>query len=131
MKKRFTDEQVIAILRESEAGATPIKALCKKHNISEQTFFRWRNRFGGMDVPDAKRLRRLPGLTRLIGRTGAQPVIDGRGHQPLIGSAACASAPAVKASAALPALRGWVRARKSRPRRSSAPPSVRSAKSAA
>lgn len=40
MKKRFTDEQVIAILRESEAGATPIKALCKKHNISEQTFFR-------------------------------------------------------------------------------------------
>ncbi len=59
MKKRFTDEQVIAIFREAEAGTAPIKALCKKHNISEQTFFRWRNRFGGMDVPDARRLKDL------------------------------------------------------------------------
>ncbi len=52
MKKRFTDEQVIAILREAEAGAVPINALCKRHNISEQTSFCWRNRFGGMDVPE-------------------------------------------------------------------------------
>ena len=79
MKKRFTDEQVIAILRESEAGATPIKALCKKHNISEQTFFRWRNRFGGMDVPDARRLKDLESENARLKRLVAEQmlVIDG------------------------------------------------------
>ena len=59
MKKRFTDEQIISILREAEAGATSIKALCKKHNITDQTFFRWRNKFGGLDVPDARRRKDL------------------------------------------------------------------------
>ena len=49
MKKRFTDEQIISILREAETGAVSIKALCKKHNITEQTFFRWRNKFGDLD----------------------------------------------------------------------------------
>lgn len=79
MKKRFTDEQVIAILREAEAGAVPIKALCKKHNISEQTFFRWRNRFGGMDVPDARRLKDLESENARLKRLVAEQmlVIDG------------------------------------------------------
>ncbi|UXZ38350.1 transposase [Cupriavidus gilardii] len=44
MKKRFTDEQIIGILREAEIGAMSIKALCKKHNVTEQTFFRWLTR---------------------------------------------------------------------------------------
>ena len=79
MKKRFTDEQVIAILREAEAGAAPIKALCKKHNISEQTFFRWRNRFGGMDVPDARRLKDLESENARLKRLVAEQmlVLDG------------------------------------------------------
>lgn len=79
MKKRFTDEQVIAILREAEAGAAPIKALCKKHNISEQTFFRWRNRFGGMDVPDARRLKDLESENARLKRLVVEQmlVIDG------------------------------------------------------
>ena len=55
MKMRFTDEQIIGVLREAEVGATSIKALCRKHNITEQTFFRWRNKLGGLDVPDARR----------------------------------------------------------------------------
>ncbi len=58
MKKRFTDEQVIGILREAEIGALSIKALCKQHKVTEQTFFRWRNTFDGLDVPDARRLKR-------------------------------------------------------------------------
>ena len=79
MKKRFTDEQVIAILREAEAGEAPIKVLCKKHNISEQTFFRWRNRFGGMDVPDARRLKDLESENARLKRLVAEQmlVIDG------------------------------------------------------
>jgi putative transposase len=59
MKKRFTDEQIISILREAESKEIATVDLCKRHNITEQTFYRWRNKFGGMDVSDARRLRRL------------------------------------------------------------------------
>ena len=79
MKKRFLDEQIIAILREAEAGAMPVRALCKRHNISEQTFFRWRNKFGGMDVPDARRLKDLESDNARLKRMVAEQalVIDG------------------------------------------------------
>ena len=57
MKKRHTDEQIIRILREAESREEPVKDLCKRHNITEQTFYRWRNKFGGMDVAEARRLK--------------------------------------------------------------------------
>lgn len=58
MKKRYTDEQIIGFLKLAAAG-TPIKELCRKHGFSDASFYLWRRRFGGMDVPDAKRLREL------------------------------------------------------------------------
>ena len=58
MKKRFTDEQIIGFLREGEAGVA-VKDLCRKHGFSEASYYLWRSKFGGMSVPDAKRLREL------------------------------------------------------------------------
>ncbi len=79
MKKRFTDEQAIRILREAESRDEPVKDRCKRHNISEQTFYRWRNMFGGMDVADARRLKDLESENERLKRLIAEPVlvIDG------------------------------------------------------
>lgn len=75
MKKRFTEEQIIRVLREAEAKDVPIRDLCKRHNITEQTFFRWRNRFGGMDVPDAKRLKELESENSKLKRLLAEQML--------------------------------------------------------
>lgn len=58
MKKRFTEEQIIGSLREVDAGV-PIKEVCRKHGFSKASYYLWRNKFGGMDVSDAKRLKAL------------------------------------------------------------------------
>ncbi len=78
MKKRHTEEQIIRILREAEAGIQ-IRELCRRHNITEQTFFRWRNKFGGMEVPDAQRLKTLESENARLKRLVAEQllVIDG------------------------------------------------------
>ena len=59
MKKRFSEEQIIGILREGEVDGAVIREVCRKHNITEQTFFRWRNKFGEMTVSDARKLKDL------------------------------------------------------------------------
>ena len=56
--KRFTEEQIIRILQEAESGLS-VADVCRKHNCSEQSFYRWKAKFGGMDVSEAKRLREL------------------------------------------------------------------------
>ena len=58
MRKRYTEEQIIAILNESRAGATTDE-LVRRHGISRQTFYRWRQKYGEMQVDEAKRLREL------------------------------------------------------------------------
>ncbi|KHS69541.1 transposase [Pectobacterium brasiliense] len=54
MKKHFSDEQIISILREAEAGVSA-QELCHKHTISDATFYTWRKKFGGMEVSEVKR----------------------------------------------------------------------------
>ena len=58
MKKRFTEEQIIGFLREAESGL-PVEELCRRHGFSEASYYLWRNKFGGMSVSDAKRLKEL------------------------------------------------------------------------
>ena len=57
-RSRFTEEQIIAILREQEAGL-PTADICRKHGISSATFYAWKAKFGGMDISEAKRLKTL------------------------------------------------------------------------
>jgi putative transposase len=57
-KSKFSEEQIIGILREAE-GETTVSAVCAKHNISEAAFYRWRAKFGDMEVSEARRLRAL------------------------------------------------------------------------
>ena len=58
MKKRFSEEQIIGFLREAEAGMA-VKDLCRRHGFSEVSYYLWRSKFGGMSVPEAKRLKEL------------------------------------------------------------------------
>ncbi|MDI6743710.1 MAG: transposase [Smithella sp.] len=58
MKRRFSEEQIIRILKEAEIEGNA-RAVIKRHNISEQTFYRWRKKYGGLEVSDARRLRSL------------------------------------------------------------------------
>jgi putative transposase len=64
-KSRFTTEQMITILKEHEAGVKPAE-LCRKHGISEQTLYRWKSQYGGMEVSDAKRLKALEDENRRL-----------------------------------------------------------------
>ena len=79
MKKRHSEEQIIRILREAEAREVPIRDLCRQHNITEQTFYRWRNVYGGMDVAEARRLKELESENARLKRLVAEQmlVIDG------------------------------------------------------
>ena len=74
-KSRFTDEQIISILKQSDAGAAT-KELCRKHGVSPATFYAWRKRFGGMDVPDARRLRHLEEENRRLKQVVADLTLD-------------------------------------------------------
>lgn len=58
MKKRYAEEQIIGFLKQADAGL-PVKELCRRHGFSEASYYLWRSKFGGMSVPDAKRLKVL------------------------------------------------------------------------
>ena len=74
-KSRFSDEQVIAILREQEAGR-PTAEVCRKHGVSGATFYKWKAKFGGMEVSEAKRLKALEDENRKLKKLLAEQVMD-------------------------------------------------------
>lgn len=76
-KNRKTEEQIIGILREAEAGMK-VDELCRKHGMSSPTFFAWKAKFGGMDVSDAKRLRALEEENRQLKSMVAEQALDNR-----------------------------------------------------
>ncbi len=73
--KRFTEEQIIGVLKESEAGAVT-RELCRRHGITEQTFYRWKSKYGGMQVSDARRLRQLEDENRRLKHIVAEQTLD-------------------------------------------------------
>ena len=74
-KSRFTEEQIISVLKEHEAGA-PGKELCRRHGISDQPLYRWKSKYGGMDVSEAKRLCQLEEENRRLKHIVADLTLD-------------------------------------------------------
>lgn len=72
---RFTEEQIIGILREQEAG-TKTADVCRKHGISDATFYKWKAKFGGMDVSEARRLKSLEDENAKLKRLLAEAMLD-------------------------------------------------------
>ena len=74
-RSRFTEEQIIAILREQEAG-TATADVCRKHGISSATFYKWKAKFGGLDVSDARRLKTLEDENARLKKLLADAMLD-------------------------------------------------------
>ena len=84
MKKRFSDEQIICILREAEAGVSA-RELCRKHAISDATFYTWRKKYGGMEVPEVKRLKSLEEENARLKKLLAEAMLDKEALQVALG----------------------------------------------
>ena len=72
---RFKEEQIIAILREQEAGARTAD-LCRRHGISSATFYKWKSKYGGLEVSDARRLKALEDENRKLKKLLAEAMLD-------------------------------------------------------
>ena len=75
MKKRFTEEQIIAVLKDQEAGGKTAE-VCRRHGISPATFYSWKSKFGGMDVSEARRLRSLEAENARLKKLLAETMLD-------------------------------------------------------
>jgi putative transposase len=74
-KSQFTEDQIIGVLKEHQAGI-PTAELCRKHGISDATFYNWRSRYGGMEVSDARRLKSLEDENRRLKKLLAESMLD-------------------------------------------------------
>ena len=76
-QKRYTTEQIIRILRQADSGQT-IEEICREHNISEGSFYRWKKKYGDMDLADAKRLKDLEKENSELKKMVAELMLDNR-----------------------------------------------------
>ena len=83
-RSRFTEEQIIAVLREQEAGVA-VAELCRKHGISSPTFYKWKAKFGGMDVSEARKLKALEEENGRLKRMLADAMLDNVALKDLLG----------------------------------------------
>jgi putative transposase len=74
-RARFSEEQIIGILKAAEAAGS-IREVCREHNVTEQTFYRWRRKYGGMEVSEAKKLRELERENAELKRMVAEQALD-------------------------------------------------------
>ena len=82
--KRFSEEQIIRILHEAES-LDNVREVCRQHNIAEQTLYRWRRQFGGMEVLEAKRLRTLERENAALKRLVGELTLDNRMLKDVLG----------------------------------------------
>jgi putative transposase len=81
---RFSEEQIIGILREAEAGAkTP--EVCRRHGISEATFYKWKAKYGGLEISEARRLKSLEDENRRLKKLLAEAMLDNAALKDLLG----------------------------------------------
>ena len=83
-RSRFTEEQIIGILREQEAGV-PVADLCRKHGLSSPTFYKWKAKYGGLDVSEARRLKALEDENAKLKRMLAESMLDNVALKDLLG----------------------------------------------
>ena len=86
-RSRFTEEQIISILREQEAGVA-VAELCRKHGVSSPTFYKWKAKFGGLDVSEARRLKALEDENAKLKRMLADAMLDNVALKDLLGKVA-------------------------------------------
>lgn len=84
MKKRFTDEQMIGVLKEAEAGMK-VAELCRKYGISDATYYNWKAKFGGMTVSEAQRLKALEAENNKLKRLLAETMLDNAALKDVVG----------------------------------------------
>ena len=81
---RFSEEQIIGILREAEAGLKTAE-VCRRHGISDATFYKWKAKYGGMEVADAKRLKLLEEENRRLKKLLAEAMLDNAALKDILG----------------------------------------------
>ena len=84
-KSRFSEDQIIGVLREHEAGGKT-EEVCRKHGISQQTFYRWKAKYGGMSVSDAQKLKTLEDENRRLKKLLAESMLDVAALKALLGN---------------------------------------------
>jgi len=83
-KSRFSEEQIIGLLKEAEAGRK-VADVCREHGISEPTFYRWKSKYSGLEVSDAKKLRKLDDENRRLKQLVADQQLDNQALQAALG----------------------------------------------